>query len=90
MKTWAITGDELAWMAGSAFVVICAVLAWATSYGYPSSTFRVDGKWVLADSAKFLELERDRVLASASRSAPPSPSCCGASASAVHRSARPL
>ena len=65
MSPWAITSDELTWMLISAALVASGVLAWASSYGYPSSTFKVDGKWTLVESAKFLELERDRVLASA-------------------------
>jgi hypothetical protein len=65
MSPWGITGDELTWMLVSAAVVTAGVLAWARSYGYPSSTFTVQGQQVMVNSAKFLELERDRVLASA-------------------------
>jgi hypothetical protein len=65
MSPWAITDDELIWMVVSAAVVATGVLAWAGTYGYPSARIRVDGQLVLVRSAKFVELERDRVLASA-------------------------
>lgn len=65
MSPWAITDDELRWMLISGAVVAAGVLAWARSYGYPRSRFKVNGEWASAESAKFLELERERVLASA-------------------------
>lgn len=65
MNPWAITGEELFWLLISTTVVTCGVLAWTSTYGYPRSRVKVGGTWWDIHSEKFLELERDRVLASA-------------------------
>ena len=65
MSTWSITGVELTWLGVSAGVVGLGIAIWAAQYGYPRDRFRVGGTLITVTSPKFVELERERVLAAA-------------------------